>query len=118
MTPALFEVLRCNWCSKSRPRFRAHRLASGQVICDHCLDWHYHALEFLGGNGAPRGCQPCGVTFDQLRERAPAAEVRMYVVPKDNILQLLCAECVKPYLPKQKQLYKGTQFGSQKLKLL
>jgi hypothetical protein len=116
MTPAFIETFLCNWCSRHRPKFRIHKLASNQIICDYCLDWHNHALEFLGG-APPRGCQACGKSWELLKAITPGDRVRMYVVPKDNFLALLCRECVKPYLPKQKQLFKGTQFGAESLKI-
>jgi hypothetical protein len=113
---AVFVALRCNWCSKQRPSFRVHQLASRQAICDYCLDWHNEALLMLAG-GIPAGCQKCQRTWAQLRDETLGAEVRMYVVPKDGIYQLLCASCVKPYLPKRADLYRGTKFGSETLKL-
>jgi hypothetical protein len=117
MSPALIETVPCHWCTKHRPRYRVHRFQSNQAICDYCLDWHYHCLEFLSG-AAPAGCQVCLTSWADLRARELGAQVRLYVVPKDGILQLLCAACVKPYLPKTKQLYKGTQFGAEALKIL
>lgn len=119
MSPTLIETVTCNWCTRNRPRFRIHRLASNQAICDYCLEWHYHALAFLGGEEQPEGCQVCGKTWSVLREEAfPAAQVRLYVVPKDQILQLLCKTCIQPYLPKTAQLYKGTKFGAEGLKTI
>jgi hypothetical protein len=113
---AIFEGIRCNWCSKQKPCFRVHRLQSGQVICDDCLDWHFQALDLLAGK-PPRGCQGCGITWEKLRDSTPGVEVRMYVVPRDGIYQLLCRACVRPYLPKRADLYRGTQFGTETLKL-
>ena len=107
----LTELLRCNWCSKQLPRFRVHTLASGQHICDYCLDWHQHTMAFVGGECLPRGCQVCGVTWEQLHNSTVGVEVRMYGVPKDGIYQLLCAACARPYVAKRADLYKGTQFG-------
>jgi hypothetical protein len=109
-------AVKCNWCTKFRPKWRIHKLQSNQVICDHCLDWHYHALEFLGG-APPRGCQVCHKTWAHLQDETPDVKIRMYVVPKDSILQLLCRACVLPFLPKQSHLYKGTQFGRDSLKV-
>lgn len=106
----------CNWCSKFRPDFLTHRLSSNQVICENCLDWHNAALEMLGGE-PPRGCQECGRSWQTLSAETPGLQVRMYVVPKDGIYQLLCPSCVRPYLPKRADLYRGTEFGSQTLKL-
>jgi hypothetical protein len=117
LSPAFIEAIVCNWCTKARPRFRVHRLQSNQVICDYCLDWQQHALDVLGG-APPRGCQGCCKTWAMLSAMTPGDQVRMYVVPKDGIYQLLCAACIKPYLPKTPQLYKGTKFGTDTLKLL
>jgi hypothetical protein len=108
--------VRCSWCSKQRPEFRVHRLTSGQALCDYCLEWHLAALEVLSG-GVPAGCQQCGADWARLRAAAPGVEVRMYVVPKDGIYQLLCACCVRPYVGKRADLYAGTRFGKETLKL-
>ncbi len=114
--PGVVVAVRCHWCSKQRPEFRVHRLSTGQVICDVCLDWHLHALQFLGG-AAPRGCQVCERPWEQIRDFTPGVEVRMYVVPKDGILQVLCARCAGPYVGKRPDLYQGTRFGHDTLKL-
>lgn len=115
--PLLLESVRCSYCSKSRPRFRVHHLVSQQVICDYCLDWHNHAIEFLGGSTPPRGCQGCGITWETLRDSVLGVEVRMWVVMKDGIYQILCKECVAPYVAQRADLYRGTQFGREELKL-
>lgn len=107
---------RCNYCSKQRPAFRIHQLENAQKICDHCLDWHNQAIGVLGGD-VPSGCQGCDATWEFLRKSQIGVEVRMYVVPRDGIYQLLCRACVKPYLPKRADLYRGTQFGSELLKI-
>jgi hypothetical protein len=113
----LLETVRCSYCSHFRPRFRIHALASGQAICDYCLDWHNHATEFLGGSTTPRDCQACGLTWETLRDSTAGVEVRMWVVMKDGIYQLLCKGCVAPYVVKRADLYKGTQFGREELKI-
>jgi hypothetical protein len=115
MSPAILETVVCNWCTRALPKFRVHRLMSHQVICDYCLEWQDHAMEVLGG-AVPRGCQACGTSWYDLNARS-GQQVRMYVVPKDGIFQLLCIDCVRPHLPKTKELYKGTKFGSQTLKI-
>lgn len=113
--PHLVSV-RCTFCSRERPPHRVHRLQSNQVVCDHCMEWHHHAIAFLGG-AVPPGCQQCRATWEYLRDSTPGVEIRMYVVPKDGILQLLCGACVQTYLPKRADLYKGTQFGTDILNL-
>jgi len=116
---ALFtETHRCNWCSRERPRHRVHQLRGHSgIICEYCLEWHLHALDFLGG-ALPNGCQGCDATRAELAERHPLEmAVRMYVVPKDGILQMLCGDCAGPYIGKRSDLYRGTQFGHNQLHL-
>jgi len=102
--------MRCNWCSKERPHYRIHRLQSNQVICDYCLEWHFDALEFLGG-AIPIGCQDCGKPWSELKAENPLEiGTRLYVVQKDNIYQMLCCHCIKPYAEKREDLYHDTEF--------
>lgn len=107
--PGVVKV-RCHFCSKEKPAFLIYQLTRAQRICDYCLEWHQKALDFLAGGPIP-GCQQCGHTFEFLHDSTPGVEVRMYVVPKDGVYQVLCAACIKPYLPKRADLFTGTEFG-------
>jgi hypothetical protein len=108
----------CSFCSKPRPPLSVHRMVSGQTICEDCVNWHVHALDFLGG-APPNGCQECGKTWDAMRAESPALDmaVRVFIVAKDGIYQMLCAQCARAYVPKTPNLYKGTKFGSEVLHL-
>ena len=108
--------VRCHYCSRELPAFRTHQLRAAQRICDDCLDWHNKAIEFMAGHPPP-GCQDCGMTWEFLRDSHLGVEIRMYVVPRDGIYQILCATCVQRYLPKRADLYKGTAFGANSLKV-
>ena len=108
--------VRCHYCSQERPAFTTHQLTNAQRICDHCLEWHNKALELLAGTALP-GCQECGKTWEQLRDEHVGEEIRMYAVPKDGIYQVLCAMHVQKYLPKRADLYGGTKFGRETLKI-
>lgn len=103
--------VRCNYCSKFYPAWRTHKLTDAQTICDYCLEWHNNALAVLAG-GVPKGCQACETPWEVLSDSTPGGSVRMYVLPKDGILQLLCAGCVKPYTMTRADLFKGTAFGA------
>ena len=46
-----------------------------------------------------------------LKAITPGEDVPLYVVPKDGLYQLLCKQCVVPYVKKRADLYKGTEFG-------
>jgi hypothetical protein len=110
-------AVKCNYCSRQMVRSRVHQLAAGaQNICDDCLDWHGKALDLLSGTGLP-GCQVCLRSWETLRDSTPGVEVRLYVVPKDAILQVLCSACCGAYVAKRADLYQGTRFGATALKL-
>lgn len=104
--------VRCNWCSKFRLKSRVHALQTNQTICDYCLEWHFHAMDFLGG-AVPRGCQGCDTPWDVLQARAAGSPVQMYVVPKDGMNQLLCLPCTLAYCRKRPDLYKNTKFWTE-----
>ena len=107
--------VRCNYCSKELPVHRVHQLKRAQIICDNCLDWHNKAMEFLAGGCIP-GCQQCERSWNVLRDSTPGVEVKLYVVPKDGVYQVLCRSCVGVYLPKRTDLYRGTEFGANALR--
>lgn len=73
-------------------------------------------MDFLGG-AVPNGCQVCLSTWELIQARDPSTDVRMYVVPKDGIMQILCAVCAQPYVRKRADLYRGTKFEKEGLQL-
>lgn len=104
-------AVRCHYCSRQVPAWRTHRLGDhAQLICDDCLDWHNKAIDLLAGRAMP-GCQACGATCEFLRNSELSGEIRMYVVPKDGIYQVLCQSCCGPYVAKRSDLYRETPFG-------
>lgn len=115
MSGLLIKV-RCHYCSKGLPAWRTHQLTEAQRICDYCLEWHGKAIELLAGRALP-GCQVCRATPEFLRDSTPGVEVRMYVVPKDGIYQVLCHTCYRSYAVQRADLYHGTLFGTTDLKL-
>lgn len=114
---AVVMSVRCNYCSKYVSRSVARRLAGhAQIICDDCIDWHNRSIEVLAGE-IPAGCQQCSRSWDLIRDGAIGDDVRMYVVPKDGIYQLLCSLCCMPYLRLRSDFYKDTAFGRTALNL-
>lgn len=103
--------LRCHYCSKQRSPFRVHQTQNAQTICDYCLEWHNKALDLLAGRAMP-GCQACGASWEKLRDSCPGVEMKLYVVPREGIYQVLCAPCLKPYVSKRADLYRNTPFGA------
>lgn len=116
MTSGLVIAVKCHYCSRQLPAWRTHQITAAQRICDDCLEWHNKAIALLAGGPIP-GCQCCGATWELQRDREISVEVRMYVVPKDGIYQVLCALCVRPYVSARGDLYRGTAFGTKALKI-
>lgn len=108
-------LVRCNYCSKHKPRSTVHYLGSaalpGQIICDDCLTWHNRALELLAGGAIPN-CQGCGADHEKLYAQSGGVEIRLSVVPRDGVYSVLCSRCVGPYVSKRRDLYAGTAFGA------
>jgi predicted nucleic-acid-binding Zn-ribbon protein len=112
------DLLRCRLCGKWRSKFEVAGASIRGYTCRYCLEWHFHALDVLGGQAQPQGCQECGRQTEEMKEVLPTGEVtvRFYCVPKDGIYQLLCARCTPAYAGKRKDMYGGTAYG-QSLKL-
>lgn len=87
-----------------------------QTICEDCLDWHNKAIALLAGEAIP-GCQACGASWEILCDRELGSRIPLYVVPKDGIYQVLCSLCLRAYVPKRADLYRGTSFGAEHLNL-
>lgn len=114
--PGIVLAVKCHYCSKPKSPHEVMRLSGGPVMCWHCLEWHYKALQVLAGHPPP-GCQECGITFAKLAEAFPDGDIRMYVHAKDGLYQVLCKTCSDQYVPKRVDLYGDTAFGrSRKLK--
>jgi len=109
--------IRCHYCSRNRSPHEIIPIGTGgAVMCFHCYEWHQHALRAFQGQPPP-GCQECGLTFAQLSDLTPGVDIRMCVVPKDGLYQVLCKSCSDAYVRKRVDLFGDTQFGwQQKLK--
>jgi hypothetical protein len=119
MAAAMTNRVRCRNCGRHVSPVECSGADERGWTCPRCIEWHLHALEFMGG-AIPKGCQSCERAWEDIRaealrdaekENAVLAEARIYVVPKDGILELLCRRCVTPYIQKRKDLYRGTAFG-------
>jgi hypothetical protein len=107
VSPAI--LARCRFCSKFRDqREFVHDSVVG--MCWHCREWHLHALNILAGN-PPRGCQECGLNYDQLEALSATGDVRVCLHPKDGIWQVLCGPCSDEYERKRLDLYGDTPYG-------
>lgn len=111
-------TLRCHYCSKFRhPAEIIHIGTGGAKMCQHCYEWHLSSLNAVSKGGVPPGCFDCRATWDELRLRLDAGDntsVKMILVPKDGIYQLLCRTCSNAYEQKRADLLSGTLYGQSK----
>lgn len=114
LSPLAVMTVICHYCSKPRhPKEVLYLGTGGAIMCWSCWEWHERAMSMLEGNPPP-GCQECGITFDQLRERSATGDCRMYLHPSDGIYAVRCRACSDAYVPKRVDLYGPTQFGHNK----
>lgn len=116
--PQLARV-RCHYCSKARHPLEIAAIGQGGAkMCVDCYQWHLSSLKAIAAGGVPPGCFECRATWDELRLRlAPGDnpdEVKMFLVPKDGIYQLLCGMCIDAYERKRADLLRGTLYGQLK----
>jgi len=108
-------AIHCNYCGLQRPPLEVQEMPGGVTICFNCLEWHAKALHLLSTGVFPDRCQVCNQTHEQLEASLGARYVGMYVHgPVDGIYQVLCPVCSDAIRPKQKDRYRGTEFGAQK----
>jgi hypothetical protein len=111
--PSVLRV-RCHYCSHFRsPNEILHLGTGGAKMCFRCMEWHRIAMAALCGQPPP-GCQECGVTFADLKECDSLGNLRMSLVVKDGIYQILCTTCSDSYERKRADLYRHTVYGQQK----
>lgn len=108
----------CNWCSRQVAPSELTEFSTGQAMCQDCRDWHRRALDVLAGIATPQGCEFCQLTYEQLAALSGSAlAARMFLVPADGVYAWACGPCKDAYCAKRADLYRGTAFGRETLKL-
>jgi hypothetical protein len=111
--------VRCQYCSHFYHPLEVLNIGQGGVVmCWKCHEWHTANLLAAFQGGVPKGCFECKATWDELRLRLTIGdnpdEVKMFLVPKDGIYQLLCRTCSDAYEQKRADLLRGTLYGQTK----
>jgi hypothetical protein len=106
VAPAVFRLYaKCPQCGK---HCAPEELAGSQPRCYQCQEWHERAVNVLN---ASLGCYDCKKSWEQFRAEAGPAEVKMYIVPRDGIYQVLCRPCCDEFVRLSRALYAGTAFA-------
>lgn len=101
-------AVHCQYCDKQKAAHDVMQLPGDARICLNCLDWHRHALSVLAGE-LPKGCQGCGTSMQRVADFSATPDIKMTLVPKDGIYQVLCEPCAAKYRRKRAGFYKGTK---------
>jgi hypothetical protein len=111
--------IRCHYCSKwHHPKEVLDIGVGGVKMCFRCHEWHIENIRAIVSQGVPVGCFECRKTWAELRLLYRPGdnpdEVKMSVVPRDGIYQLLCGTCSDAYERKRGDLIRDTLYGQQK----
>lgn len=98
--------VQCRRCTK----WRSPHEFVGDTITGYCLQCYSdHCIQIAQIRGIDLCCE-CKLTFTQLRARN-GGKLRMTMVPKDGIYQLLCHICNARFEQLSKHFFKGTPYG-------
>ena len=112
MSAAIIIGVACNYCGKSKPPSEIEYRPGGVKICVKCAEWHVAALELLCSGTPPRACQFCNRKVEEIAKDDPGEYIGMYVHgPVDGIYQVACDKCSDALRQKQRDRYRGTEFG-------
>jgi hypothetical protein len=97
--------IRCHTCSLSYPAGDLTFLPGGIVRCDKCLEKTMDEMQkFMASHSM--ACYECHANFGP-------GDIRVSIVWKDGIWQALCERCSQAYVPKRRDLFKGTPFAKE-----
>jgi hypothetical protein len=103
---------RCPYCQKFRSPLDIVSMPGGAKICVPCERRHQEALDALSTGEFKGECSECGKKGDELK----SANGQMAVHFENGKYRAMCVECNRAYVPKRRELYKGTEFAhAQKL---
>ncbi len=115
MTPSLITTVpkvlqvKCQYCSRFWPSSEVLTFGDSVVICFYCNDKMRAAWETLE---IPQMCQgPCGRSFQAIAAATPGERVGFTLHWRDEIYEVLCAQCDADYVMKRQDLYGDTPFG-------
>jgi|SRR5215831_937997 len=115
----------CPYCQKHRPPLEIRRFAGNVRMCVSCYRQHEAALWVLSGlkqhaDGTfstiappPPECSECGLSIAELSLRDTSGDkgLSMTVLFESGRYRFLCRDCAAEYVPKRKELFKGTEYA-------
>ena len=99
----------CPYCQKHRSPLDIIHMPGGAKICVSCRQRHVEALEALSTGNFLGRCSECDRDWTELR----SATGQMAIHFENGFYRPMCGPCNALYVPKRRELYKGTQFAHQ-----
>ncbi len=97
--------VQCHTCSRFHYAGDVAFLPGGVVRCDQCMEKSTSEMgKFMASHSLT--CYECHRKFS-------TGDIRVSVVWKDGVYQALCPGCTQVYVPKRRDLFKGTPFAKE-----
>lgn len=109
-TPAIIIAKQCNYCSGFYPPSQIRTMGKSISICWFCAEKQVIQIDAFY---PPDFCQGCNRPTYELVNEEPGTTFSMFPHWKDGVYQLLCRKCNAAYIPKRRDLIKGTRFAEE-----
>jgi len=104
----------CQYCSKFRSPLDLTHQPGGVTICLDCEQRHLEALNAMATGNFLGQCSECGLNYQELKaQRRIGAQGEMAVHYEAGRYRAMCLICDASYIPKRRDLYGKTEFGSE-----
>ena len=97
----------CPYCQKFRSPLDIILMPGGAKICVQCELRHQEAMDSLATGEFKGRCSECDRHWTELR----SATGRMAFHFENGKYRAMCEPCNRTYVPKRRELYKGTEFA-------
>lgn len=109
-TASVIIAERCNYCSDFYNPNELRTMGESIKICWKCAEKQTVQVEAFN---PPDHCQVCHRPTAELAAEEPGDYLHMFPHWKDGVYQLLCRRCDAAYLPKRRDLVRGTRFAEE-----
>lgn len=102
----------CPYCQKFRSPLDIIEMPGGAKICLECEQRHLEALQAMATGEFKGQCSECGLSHEEIAaQKRCGPQGQMAVHFENGKYRIMCIPCNKLYVPKRRELYKGTQFA-------
>lgn len=112
MSPSFIIGEACPYCTKYRSPLDLIHMPGGAKICTQCEQRHQEAMTALSTGQFTGRCSECDRDHLELRaQNRCGPQGQMAVHFENGKYRVMCLPCNQLYVPKRRELYKGTEFA-------